>query len=190
MYLPIETMHNILIQWYRNKIEVKTFNFMHRIDILRNSSLNLLGVLQDDFLRVWVPNDAQTPCWLRLWLKGFYSTSAANPADVQERALYFLRQSLCYLILLFYCFLKHILLLWSLPFVLIRQLQRLSWITPIGTTLLHASRHIHNNQTWHWLLASLLIKIITTNNTSKANKKILHLHIARNPWIKASCHLL
>ena len=143
-------------------------------------------VLQDDFWGFGCPNDAQTPCWLRLWLKGFCNTSAANPADVQERALYFLRQSLCYLILLFYCFLKHTLLLWSLPFVLIRQLQRQSWITPIGTSLLHASRHIHNNQTWHWLLTSLLIKIITTNNTSKDNKKILHLHISRNSYLKSA----
>ena len=40
---------------------------MLEIDILRNSSQNILGVLKGDFWGFECPNDTQMPFWRRLW---------------------------------------------------------------------------------------------------------------------------
>ena len=63
---PIPNPNNSLAQCHRNYIEVNKFNNMLEIDILRNSSQKLLGVLRVDFGGFGCPNDAQTTCWLRL----------------------------------------------------------------------------------------------------------------------------
>ena len=47
----------------------KTIKWMLEIDILRNFSQRILGVLKGDFYGVGCPNSAQTPCWLRLGAK-------------------------------------------------------------------------------------------------------------------------
>ena len=44
MYKFIKIRHDILIQCHGNYMEIKEFNYMLEIDILRNSSQNLLGV--------------------------------------------------------------------------------------------------------------------------------------------------
>ena len=49
MYEFIKIRHNILIQYHGNYMEMRKFNYMLEIDILRNSSQNLLGVLRDAF---------------------------------------------------------------------------------------------------------------------------------------------
>ena len=49
-------------------MEMKKFNYMLDIDILRNSSQSILGVLRDAFKGLGVEKDTQTPCWLRPWL--------------------------------------------------------------------------------------------------------------------------
>ena len=41
------------------------------IDISRNSSQNILGVLKGDFWGFGCPNDAQMPCWLRLCMRHY-----------------------------------------------------------------------------------------------------------------------
>ena len=46
-------------------MEMKKFNYLLEIDILRNSSQTILGVLI--FKGLGVQRDTQTPCWLRLW---------------------------------------------------------------------------------------------------------------------------
>ena len=54
MYKFIKIRHDILIQCHGNYMEMKIFNHMLEIDILRNSSQSFLGVLEGCFLRVWV----------------------------------------------------------------------------------------------------------------------------------------
>ena len=49
MYEVIRIMHNILIQYHRNNMEMKKFDFMLEMDILRNSSPKILGVLRGAF---------------------------------------------------------------------------------------------------------------------------------------------
>ena len=43
MYAFIKVRHAIIIQWHRNDMEMKRFNYMLEIDILRNSSQIFLG---------------------------------------------------------------------------------------------------------------------------------------------------
>ena len=43
------------------------FNYMLEIDIFRNSSQKVLGVLKGDICGFGCPNDTQTSCWLILW---------------------------------------------------------------------------------------------------------------------------
>ena len=45
MYKFIKIRHDILIQCHGNYMEMKKFNYMLEIDILRNSSQNILDVL-------------------------------------------------------------------------------------------------------------------------------------------------
>ena len=47
--------------------KIKIFIYMLEIYIFRNSLQNILDVLKGDFCEFGCPNDAQTPCWLRLW---------------------------------------------------------------------------------------------------------------------------
>ena len=65
--------HNILneikhihIQCHGNYIELKKINYKLEINILRNSSQNILGVLKVYFWGFWCINDTQTSCCLRL----------------------------------------------------------------------------------------------------------------------------
>ena len=53
MYRFIKIKHIILIQCHENYIEMKKFNNMLEIDILRNSSQKTLGVLRGTF-KGWV----------------------------------------------------------------------------------------------------------------------------------------
>ena len=62
MYFLNEVKHNVHIQCHGNYIELKMFNYMLEIDILRNSSQMFGGVLKGDFGGYGHPNDAQTPC--------------------------------------------------------------------------------------------------------------------------------
>ena len=61
MYKYNKIRHDILIQCHGNYMEMKKFNYMLEIDILRNSSLEKLGVLRG----LGVQKGTQTPCWLR-----------------------------------------------------------------------------------------------------------------------------
>ena len=65
MYKLIKVRHDIIIQWHRNNMEMKKINYMLEIDILRNSSQNILGVLRGAFKGLGVQKDTQTPYWLR-----------------------------------------------------------------------------------------------------------------------------
>ena len=47
-------------------MEMKKFNYMLEIDILRNSSQKNVGVLMGVFKGFGCSKDSQTPCWLRL----------------------------------------------------------------------------------------------------------------------------
>ena len=49
MYEFIFIRHDILIQYHGNYMEMKEFNYMLEIGILRNSSQKLLGVLRGAF---------------------------------------------------------------------------------------------------------------------------------------------
>ena len=49
MYKFIKIRHDILIQCHGNYMEMKKFNYMLEIDILRNSSQFIWGVLRDIF---------------------------------------------------------------------------------------------------------------------------------------------
>ena len=51
MYEFIKIRHDILVQCHGNYMEMKKFNYMLEIDIIRNSSQIFLGVLRDAF---WV----------------------------------------------------------------------------------------------------------------------------------------
>ena len=68
MYLPIEISHDILVQCHGNYIKAKSISNMPEIDILRNFSQKYLVVQKDDFGGFGYLNDAQTPCWLRLYV--------------------------------------------------------------------------------------------------------------------------
>ena len=46
MYKFVKIRHDILIQCHGNKMEMKKFNYILEIDILRNSSQIVLGVLK------------------------------------------------------------------------------------------------------------------------------------------------
>ena len=48
-------LYNILIQYHGNYMEMKIFNYMLEIDILRNFSQNFLGVLRGAFLGFGCP---------------------------------------------------------------------------------------------------------------------------------------
>ena len=49
MYKFIKIRHDILIQRHGNEMEMKIFNYVLEINILRNSSQNDLGVLRAAF---------------------------------------------------------------------------------------------------------------------------------------------
>ena len=49
MYKFIKIRHDILIQCHGNYMEIRKFNYMLEIEILRNSSQNILGVLRGAF---------------------------------------------------------------------------------------------------------------------------------------------
>ena len=49
MHLLNEIKHYVDIPWHGSNIEVINFNEMLEIDILRNSSQDILGVLKGDF---------------------------------------------------------------------------------------------------------------------------------------------
>ena len=49
MYEFTQIRHNILIQCHGNYMEMKKFNYMPEIEILRNSSQKYLGVLRGAF---------------------------------------------------------------------------------------------------------------------------------------------
>ena len=66
MYLLIEIRHDILVQCYGYYIEMKKFNFMLVINILRNSSQDNLVVLRFNFWELGWPKSGQMPCQLRL----------------------------------------------------------------------------------------------------------------------------
>ena len=67
MYKFIIIRHDILIQCHGNYMEMKKFNYMLEIYILRNSSQKLLGVLRGVIKGLGVQKDTQTPCWLSPW---------------------------------------------------------------------------------------------------------------------------
>ena len=46
VYKSIKIRYDILIQCHGNYVEMKKFNYMLEIDILRNSSAKFLGVLR------------------------------------------------------------------------------------------------------------------------------------------------
>ena len=57
MYEFIKIRRDILIQCHMNNMgmsEMKKFDYMLEIDILRNPSPKIVGVLRGPFLRVWV----------------------------------------------------------------------------------------------------------------------------------------
>ena len=49
MYLHMEIRHNSRMQYPWNYVKFKIFNYVLAIDILKNSSQNLLGLLRGDF---------------------------------------------------------------------------------------------------------------------------------------------
>ena len=49
MYKFIKIRHDIIKQFHENYKEVKKFNYKLEIEILRNSSQNVLGVLRGSF---------------------------------------------------------------------------------------------------------------------------------------------
>ena len=49
MHKSIKIRHDILIQCHGNYMEIKEFNYILEIDILRNSSQRFLGVLRGAF---------------------------------------------------------------------------------------------------------------------------------------------
>ena len=53
---------------------MKQFNYILRINILRNSSQKNLGVLKGTFKGLGVQKDTQMPCWLRPWLPAFHQS--------------------------------------------------------------------------------------------------------------------
>ena len=55
MYEFIKIRHDILIQCHGSYMEMEKINYMLEIDILRNTSLNFLGVLRGAFLGFGCP---------------------------------------------------------------------------------------------------------------------------------------
>ena len=78
MYLLIENGHSILIQYYGELYKGEQFNYVLHIEIFRNSSLKILGVLIGDFFRFWVYKwdpDALLAKNMRLRLRTLWVTS-------------------------------------------------------------------------------------------------------------------
>ena len=54
-------------------MDMKRFNYLLEIDILRNSSQKVMGVLRCAFEALGVQKGTQMPCWLRPWLRQLLS---------------------------------------------------------------------------------------------------------------------